>query len=74
MRINDYRTPLSELDPGDIFNYDNCFYLATTERHSDYITHSNYITVVDLETGEVRCLDELTRVEHIKNASVSINN
>lgn len=72
MRVNDYRTintmPLSELEPGDVFNYDNCFYFVTTE------THSSYITVVNLETGEVRCLDETIRVEYIENASVSINN
>lgn len=72
MRVNDYRTintmPLSELEPGDVFSYDNCFYLVTTE------THSSYITVVCLNTGETRCLEEGTRVEYIENVSVSINN
>jgi hypothetical protein len=71
MLIHDYRTsntiPLSDLEPGDVFKYDNCFYLVTT----DEITGSKY-AAVNLETGEIRLFDVTVQIEYLDNASVSI--
>lgn len=68
MIISDCRNSnlyVSELDSGEVFEYDGHFYLMAK------LTEGNkMITAVNLETGEIIRLDGRTRVGFVEHAKV----
>ena len=69
MEINDFRDMgrmyVSDLDPADVFEYDNKFYLTTEDRQEGKV-----ITAVRLDTGEIIHLDGRTAVTYIEKVEV----
>ena len=67
MKINDCRDSkiyISKLDPGNVFEDENHFYLVTNDREN------TTVTVVDLTTAEIFQIDGKTTVTYIEKVEV----
>ena len=78
IRSNDNKVKVKDIRQGDIFKYDNCYYIKTSLEHvtcgSDSYGHDKVICdcgLVDLETGEYKTLEENTYISRI-DAAINI--
>ena len=78
IRSNDNKVKVKDIRPGDIFKYDNSYYIKTSLGDvtcgSDSCGHGKAILdcgLVDLETGEYKTLEENTYISKI-DAAINI--
>ena len=78
IRSSDNKVKVKDIRQGDIFKYDNCYYIKTSLEQvacgSDSCGHGKAIFtcgLVDLETGEYKTLEENTYISKI-DAAINI--
>ena len=78
IRSNDNKVKVKDIIQGDIFKYDNCYYIKTSLGEvtcgSDSCGHGKaiwYCGLIDLETGEYKTLEENTYISKI-DAAINI--
>ena len=78
IRSNDNKVKVKDIRQGDIFKYDNCYYIKTSLGQvtcgSDSYSNDKAICacgLVDLETGEYKTLEENTYISKI-DAAINI--
>ena len=78
IRSNDNKVKVKDIRQGDIFKYDNCYYIKTSLGEvtcgSDLCGHGKATWdcgLVDLETGEYKTLEEDTYISKI-DAAINI--